>query len=82
MIYKPDGVCTKMMNIEIEDDIIQSVDFIGGCAGNAQGIATLIKGMKIDDVIDKLNGIKCGFRDTSCPDQLAKALREYKKNKP
>lgn len=82
MIYKPDGVCTKMMNIEIEDDIIQSVDFIGGCAGNAQGIATLIKGMKIDYVIDKLNGIKCGFRDTSCPDQLAKALREYKKNKP
>lgn len=80
MIYKPEGVCTKMMNIEVDNDVIKSVDFIGGCAGNAQGIAKLIKGMKVNDVIEKLDGIKCGFRDTSCPDQLAKALKEYQKS--
>lgn len=74
MVYKPTGVCSQAIDIELDGDIIQSVSFVGGCNGNLQGIAALVKGMKAQDAIDKLCGIKCGFKSTSCPDQLAKAL--------
>ncbi|MDD6234246.1 MAG: TIGR03905 family TSCPD domain-containing protein [Lachnospiraceae bacterium] len=76
--YKTQGVCSSEIDFEIEDNIIKSVRFIGGCSGNTQGVAALIAGMNIDDAINRLDGIKCGFRPTSCPDQLAKALKQYK----
>ena len=76
--YKTQGVCSSEIDFEIEDNIIKSVRFGGGCSGNTQGVAALIAGMNIDDAINRLEGIKCGFRPTSCPDQLAKALRQYK----
>lgn len=75
--YKPQGVCSREMIFEIEGDIVKSVKIIGGCAGNTLGLSNLIKEMKIKDVIEKLKGIPCGFKTTSCPDQLAKALEEY-----
>lgn len=74
MVYKPTGVCSQAIDIELDGDIIESVSFVGGCHGNLQGIAALVKGMKAQDAINKLRGIKCGFKATSCPDQLAKAL--------
>jgi uncharacterized protein (TIGR03905 family) len=74
MTYKPTGVCSQAIDIELDGDIIQSVSFVGGCNGNLQGIGALVKGMKVQDAIDRLQGIKCGFKSTSCPDQLAKAL--------
>lgn len=74
--YKPQGVCSRNIEIEVENDIIKNVTFIGGCDGNSKGISSLVKGMNINDVIDKLNGITCGSRSTSCPAQLAKALKE------
>lgn len=74
MIYKPTGVCSQMIDIEVDQDTIRSVTFLGGCNGNLQGIAALVQGMKVQDAIDKLRGIQCGNRSTSCPDQLAKAL--------
>lgn len=76
--YKTQGVCSSEIDFEIEDNIIKSVRFVGGCSGNTQGVAALIAGMNIDDAINRLEGIKCDFRPTSCPDQLAKALRQYK----
>lgn len=76
--YKPNGVCSSEIIFEIdENNIIQDLKVIGGCNGNLKGISSLIRGMKIDDVIEKLSGIKCGYRTTSCPDQISKALREY-----
>ncbi len=75
--YKPQGVCSREMIFEIEGDIVKSVKIVGGCAGNTLGLSSLIKGMKIKDVIEKLKGIPCGVKSTSCPDQLAKALEEY-----
>lgn len=75
--YKPEGVCSREMIFEIEGDIVKSVKIIGGCAGNTLGLSSLIKGMKIKDVIQKLKGIPCGIKNTSCPDQLAKALEQY-----
>ena len=77
--YKPSGVCSREIVIDVEDGVVSNVQFIGGCAGNTQGIGALVKGMKIEDVISRLNGINCGFRGTSCPDQLAKALTEISK---
>ncbi len=74
MIYKPTGVCSQAIKIELDGDIIRSVSFTGGCNGNLQGISALVQGMKATDAIEKLRGIKCGFKSTSCPDQLAKAL--------
>lgn len=74
MIYKPTGVCSQAIDIELDGDIIKSVSFVGGCSGNLQGIGSLVKGMKAQDAIDRLKGIRCGFKSTSCPDQLAKAL--------
>lgn len=76
--YRPEGVCSQEMIIDIEDNIIKDLKVIGGCHGNLQGISKLVQGMTIDEVIDRLKGIKCGFKPTSCPDQLAKALEEYK----
>lgn len=74
--YIPRGVCSRMIEVEIEDDIILSCNFIGGCSGNTQGVSRLVIGMDANDAIEKLEGINCGGRGTSCPDQLANALKE------
>ena len=79
--YIPRGVCSRKIDIEIEDGIIKSVKYTGGCAGNTQGVAALIAGMSVDEAIERLSGIRCGFKSTSCPDQLATALKEYKEQK-
>lgn len=78
MKYSPKGVCSSLIDVETDGDIITSVSFVGGCSGNTQGISRLVKGMKIDDAIERLSGIRCGFKSTSCPDQLAQALRQIK----
>lgn len=74
--YTPHGVCSRMIQIDIEDGIVEKVQFIGGCSGNTQGISALVQGMPVDEVIKRLENIKCGSRPTSCPDQLAKALKK------
>ena len=74
--FYPQGVCSMMIELELEDDIIKDVVFTGGCNGNLSGISKLIRGMKAEDVIERLEGTRCGFKDTSCPDQLSKALRQ------
>lgn len=74
--YTPIGVCSRNIQIEVEDDIIKSVRFFGGCNGNTQGISALVKGMKVQDAIERLQGIDCNGKGTSCPDQLAHALKE------
>lgn len=76
MIYKTKGTCSQQIDIEIKDGVIDSVKFFGGCNGNLQGISALVKGMKPEEAISKLKGIKCGFKSTSCPDQLATALEQ------
>lgn len=76
--YKTSGVCSSTINIEINNNIIESVEFIGGCSGNLLGIGHLVKGMSVDDVIKKLEGIHCGRKETSCPDQLSQALLQWK----
>ena len=76
-VYKTQGTCSRAIEIEVAGDTIKTVNFIGGCAGNTQGVARLAEGMKIDDAIARLKGIQCGFRGTSCPDQLATALEQY-----
>ncbi|MBQ8874902.1 MAG: TIGR03905 family TSCPD domain-containing protein [Bacteroides sp.] len=76
LTYKTQGTCSSHIELEVEDGVISEVFFWGGCNGNLQGIRALVKGMKIDDVIRKLEGIRCGNRPTSCPDQLCKALRQ------
>ncbi len=78
MSYKTTGVCARQIDIEVEDGIVKDVKFIGGCNGNAGGISSLVKGMKVEDVIDRLKGVKCGYKNTSCPDQFATALEEMK----
>lgn len=75
MTYKTKGVCSQRIDIEMDGDIVKSVSFYGGCHGNLQGIGKLVEGMKKDDVIAKLEGIRCGYKATSCPDQLAQALK-------
>ncbi len=79
--YMTSGTCCRQMNVEIENDIIKDVEFIGGCNGNLKGIKNLIIGMNINDVRAKLKGIMCGSKSTSCPDQLAICLEEYLKIK-
>ncbi len=74
--YKTKGVCSRQINVEVEDGIIKNVEFIGGCSGNTQGVARLAKGMKVKDVIELLKDVDCGGRGTSCPAQLAQALEE------
>ena len=77
MQYRTSGTCSTMIDLTLDDDhIIQDVQFTGGCHGNLQGICELVTGQKAEDVISKLEGIRCGFRSTSCPDQLSKALRK------
>ena len=78
MQYKTSGTCSTMIDLEVDGDIIKSVAFTGGCNGNLKGICSLVRGMKVDDEIEKLQGIKCGFKNTSCQDQLAKALIQIK----
>ena len=75
--YKTNGVCSSSIDIHIQDNIIQDVYFNGGCDGNLKGLSSLVKGMSPDEAIKRLGGIKCGVRDTSCPDQLSKALVGY-----
>ena len=74
--YTPQGVCARRMLIEVENGIITSAQTIGGCPGNSQGVSKLIVGMKVEDVIQRLEGIKCGNKNTSCPDQIAQALKQ------
>ncbi|MGN0558243.1 MAG: TIGR03905 family TSCPD domain-containing protein [Acutalibacteraceae bacterium] len=74
--YIPRGVCSRKIQVEIENGIISDVKFTGGCNGNTQGISSLVKGMSVEDAISRMRGIDCGGRGTSCPDQLAKALEE------
>ena len=76
--YQTQGTCCKFMQVKISDGKIEDVDFVGGCSGNLAGIKELVKGMQIDEVIDKLKGIPCGAKTTSCPDQLANCLIGYK----
>ena len=76
--YETHGVCSKRIDIEIDGDVVVSAKFQGGCSGNTQGVAALVAGMKVDDAIARLEGIHCGPRPTSCPDQLAKALKQSK----
>lgn len=75
MVYKTKGVCSSEIHLDVEDNIVKSVEFIGGCNGNLKGISQLIVGMKAEDVIERLEGTTCGFKPTSCPDQLAQALK-------
>ena len=77
--YKTKGVCSRAIHVEVEDGIVKNVRFEGGCAGNTKGVSILAEGMKVEDVIEKLENIKCGFKNTSCPAQLAEALKEMKK---
>ena len=76
MVYKTKGTCSQAINVELDGDVIKHVDFVGGCSGNTQGVAKLVEGMKAEDAISCLEGIRCGVRPTSCPDQLAKALKQ------
>lgn len=78
MDYKPSGVCSQLIRVDVDGNIIKSVEFVGGCNGNTSGISSLVRGMDVDEAISRLEGITCGFRPTSCPDQLAKALRAAK----
>ncbi|MBE6591858.1 MAG: TIGR03905 family TSCPD domain-containing protein [Ruminococcaceae bacterium] len=74
--YRTKGTCSQIINFDIEDNKVSNVEFIGGCNGNLQGISKLCEGMDANELIDKLSGIRCGFKNTSCPDQLAKAIKE------
>ena len=75
MDFRPHGVCSQMIRVEVENDIVKGVQFLGGCAGNTKGVASLVKGMDVLEAISRLEGITCGAKATSCPDQLAKALK-------
>ena len=81
MRYQTKGVCSTSIDIEVEDGVIKFVEFFGGCNGNLQGISALVEGMKVDDAISRLKGIRCGFKTTSCPDQLPRALEQIKEGK-
>ena len=73
--YKTKGVCSQQMNVKIEDGVVQKVEIVGGCHGNSQGVARLVEGMRAEDAIQTIQGIRCGYKATSCPDQLSKALQ-------
>ncbi len=76
--YRPNGVCSTEMIFDIdENNVVKELKVIGGCNGNLKGISSLVKGMKLDDIISRLSGIKCGYKNTSCPDQIAEALKGY-----
>lgn len=74
--YRPHGVCSKQFRIDVEDGVIRNLEVAGGCNGNLKGIASLVKGMAVDDAIARMEGIRCGQRPTSCPDQIAQALKQ------
>ena len=74
--YKTKGTCSRAVIVDVEDGVITECQFVGGCSGNTQGVASLVKGMKVEDAVAKIKGIKCGMKSTSCPDQLALALEE------
>lgn len=74
--YRPKGVCSRLMRVEVEDGIIRQVEVQGGCSGNLQGISRLLVGMPVQQTIERMEGVRCGGKPTSCPDQLAKALRQ------
>ncbi|MGN0244304.1 MAG: TIGR03905 family TSCPD domain-containing protein [Lachnospiraceae bacterium] len=76
MKYKTQGVCSQEIHFDIRDGKVHDVAFVGGCHGNSQGVAALVEGMDVADAVERLSGIRCGFKNTSCPDQLAKALQE------
>lgn len=78
--YVPRGVCSRKMVLEIEGNVLQSLEVYGGCNGNLKGISSLVEGMDIDEIIERLDGITCGGKNTSCPDQLAQALKKYKES--
>lgn len=78
LLYHPQGTCSKEMKITHDNGVIIDLEVIGGCNGNLKGLTALLRGMKVDDVISRLNGIKCGFKNTSCPDQIAQALKSIK----
>ena len=78
--YRTKGTCSRSITFDIEDGVVRNVRFEGGCNGNLKGIGAIVDGMKVEDVIDKLSGIRCGFKPTSCPDQLAQALMEATHN--
>ncbi|HIV11163.1 MAG TPA: TIGR03905 family TSCPD domain-containing protein [Candidatus Faeciplasma avium] len=73
--YTTKGTCSRLINLDVENGVINDVSFVGGCHGNLQGISALVKGMKVEEAISRLEGINCGSKGTSCPDQLAKALK-------
>ena len=73
--YTPHGVCSRHMEVDIEDGVIQAVRVMGGCSGNLQGICSLLKGMTVEEAVGRMEGIRCGMKPTSCPDQLAQALK-------
>ena len=77
--YKTSGTCSQRIFFEIEDGVLKNVEFLGGCNGNLKGISKLVEGMNVDDIISRLDGITCGMKSTSCPDQLAKALKKATK---
>ena len=74
--YRPKGVCSRLMRVEVENRIIRKVEVQGGCSGNLQGISRLLVGMPVQQAIERMEGVRCGGKPTSCPDQLAKALRQ------
>lgn len=76
--YTTKGTCSRLINISVDNGVIEDVSFVGGCNGNLQGISRLVKGMKVDETISRLEGIKCGAKSTSCPDQLAQALKSIR----
>jgi uncharacterized protein (TIGR03905 family) len=78
--YKPHGVCARGISFDIEDNIVKNIKFSGGCSGNTKGVAKLAEGMTTDEIINRLAGIRCGFKGTSCPDQLAKAVQAALEN--
>ena len=79
--YTPRGVCSRHIDIDLENGLITGVKISGGCAGNTQGVARLLVGMTVEEAISRLEGIRCGFKPTSCPDQIAQALRKYLEDK-
>lgn len=77
IVYSTKGVCSREIEVIVNDGVVESVKFVGGCSGNTQGVSALAVGMTVEEVIKRLDGIRCGFKSTSCPDQLATALKEY-----
>ena len=78
--YRPSGVCSRLIEVTLDGDIIKKVEFTGGCGGNTQGVARLVEGMTVQEAVSRLEGIECGYKGTSCPDQLAKALIQAVRN--